>query len=145
MADQTPDVGEAVVDGAPGTDSDGQPEQPKRKKTRRGSRGGRGRKKKPVTAEVAPNGEAPEAEAVPAELPQGEAEPAAPEASPNGAPPEADSPEAPKRKKTRRGSRGGRNRRKKPAATTPEGEVGADAPATALVETDDLLDDDDSE
>jgi ribonuclease G len=144
-ADQAVDGGEAVVDGAPGTDSDGQPEQPKRKKTRRGSRGGRGRKKKPVTAEVAPNGEVPEAEAVPAELPQGEAEPAAPEASPNGAPPEGDSPEAPKRKKTRRGSRGGRNRRKKPAATTPEGEVGADAPATALVETDDLLDDDDSE
>jgi ribonuclease G len=90
-------------------------EQPKpKKKTRRGSRGGRGRKKKTTTP--VPDGATPAAEAEPVapkihvpdpELGQDDAEA---EQSENGS-------EAPK-KKTRRGSRGGRNRRRKTAAPT---------------------------
>ncbi len=87
---------------------------PPKKKTRRGSRGGRGRKK-PAAATTSTNGAAetveprrptihvPEAEAVEA-------------VSNNGDQPAAATP----RKKTRRGSRGGRNRRKKPATATAE-------------------------
>ena len=94
----------------------GSEEAPKpKKKTRRGSRGGRSRKK-PASAD-ATNGAQPVLEAkihVPAPT-LGEPEPARTE-------PEADRPsengdEAPKpKKKTRRGSRGGRNRKKKPTA-----------------------------
>ncbi len=96
-------------------------EKPK-KKTRRGSRGGRGRKKKtaaPATASANGDGAAPAAEAAPE--PEPEPEPEA--ASTNG---EAPSEEQPKKKKTRRGSRGGRGRKKKIAAPT-EGDA---APAT---------------
>jgi ribonuclease G len=91
-------------DGAPAAGDGGEPKPKKR--TRRGSRGGRGRKKKPPAVAgaddaVATNGAEPgessaeDVEAIAAEEP-----------SDNGA-------EKPK-KKTRRGSRGGRNRRKKP-------------------------------
>jgi ribonuclease G len=96
---------------------------PKKKKTRRGSRGGRRRKKKPAaaeqpTAEASANGEAsempvlihvpdPELGSTPAET-----------ASTNG--------EQPKRKKTRRGSRGGRRRKKPAAQTDTAGGQGAD-------------------
>jgi ribonuclease G len=112
---------------AAGEPSDGE-EQPKpKKKTRRGSRGGRGRKKKPAAATASANGDTPAG-----------GEPAEPE-SPEPVPvatihvPDADlgqaedavaeggetADEQPKpRKKTRRGSRGGRNRRRKPAAST---------------------------
>lgn len=86
---------------------------PPKKRTRRGSRGGRGRKK-PTTAATAETNGAGEAEAV--------VEPRRPtihvpeekEAGTNG-----DEPAAPARKRTRRGSRGGR-RHRKPAATTAE-------------------------
>jgi ribonuclease E len=99
-------------------------EEPPKKKTRRGTRGGRGRKRKtPAAADeatVAGNG-AGEPEHVPApviHLPEPDlgrepeelvAEPVEAEAAPNG-----DEPAKPK-KKTRRGTRGGRNRRKRPA------------------------------
>ena len=104
---------------------------PAKKKTRRGSRGGK-RRKKPAAATAADadgveaSAEEPEPEArsvtihVPGEdLGQAEetepAEPAEPEVAEAEA---ADGAEAlaPAKKKTRRGSRGGRNRKKKPAA-----------------------------
>ena len=96
-----------------------EPPKPK-KKTRRGSRGGRGRKKKPATAAAATDGDAPAEEPEPApvatiHVPEpdlGQTEDAVAEDA------QAGEDEQPKpRKKTRRGSRGGRNRRRKPAAS----------------------------
>jgi ribonuclease E len=93
-------------------------EQPK-KKTRRGSRGGRGRKKPAAAAAAAGNGAAPvEAKIhVPdPELGEQTADEPAAEAAADGDGEGGDGAEAPKpKKKTRRGTRGGRNRRKKPA------------------------------
>jgi ribonuclease G len=89
-------------DGA-GAKADG--EKPKRK-TRRGSRGGRGRKKKTATGAQATAVAEPEA--------GGETE-AAPETEQAEAPAE----EKPK-KKTRRGTRGGRGRKRKPVESAPE-------------------------
>jgi predicted RNA-binding protein with TRAM domain len=89
-----------------------------KKKTRRGSRGGRNRKKKPAAAAAAvENGkpdEAPQPATIHVPSPDlGQAE--------NGEPQSAADPDAPpKKKRTRRGSRGGRNRRKKPASATAE-------------------------
>ena len=104
---------------APGAEVEARP----KKRTRRGSRGGRGRKKKVVGAEtpeavgVEPPAEIAEAE--PAEIV--EAEPAEiVEAEPAGEGVEEVKP----KKKTRRGSRGGR-RRKRPV--TAEGEQPAEA------------------
>jgi ribonuclease G len=126
-----------------------------RKKTRRGSRGGRNRKKPTPTAAAAEaeleaggaSEESPEPpRAVTIHVPgddlgrEGAVEPVEAEApTPEPAPETADEPtsgeagepeagEAPKpKKKTRRGSRGGRNRKKKPAAASPNG---AEAAAT---------------
>jgi len=83
-------------------------EKPK-KKTRRGSRGGRGRKKKPAAAQAASTetAAATKTAAAPAET-KTEAE--------SG---EAAAEEKPK-KKTRRGTRGGRGRKRKPVESTPE-------------------------
>ncbi len=94
---------------------DAESEKPK-KKTRRGSRGGRGRKKK-VEAVVAETDGQPEAE--PVEL---EPEAAAAETSEDGTTPA----EQPKKKKTRRGTRGGRGRKRKPVESAPE--AGPDGP-----------------
>jgi ribonuclease G len=83
-------------------------EKPK-KKTRRGSRGGRGRKKKPAAAKEASTGTAAATEtaAVPAETKRdAESGEATTEAKP--------------KKKTRRGSRGGRGRKRKPVESAPE-------------------------
>ena len=118
-----------------------------KKKTRRGSRGGRNRKKKTATAEAAAgpeadgDGEAKESpessRAVTIHVPgdelgregaveQVEASPVEPEATNEPTTAEAEGEPAPAaKKKTRRGSRGGRNRKKKPAAAT----NGADAAA----------------
>jgi ribonuclease G len=107
-----------------------EPEKPKRKR-RRGSRGGRNRKKKaPEPVGVGPVSPA-EAESASGEpvgvglVPPAEAEPASDEpveathASPAGAEQAEEQPKP--RKKTRRGSRGGRNRRRKrPAEATAE-------------------------
>jgi ribonuclease G len=99
-----------------------------KKKTRRGSRGGRNRKKKPVATEASEEQDEetrsvtihvpgedlgkPEEAEPPAEQPAAAEEPEAVEAP-------AEGDEAPKpKKKTRRGSRGRRNRKKKPAGAT---------------------------
>ncbi|HSS80410.1 MAG TPA: ribonuclease E/G, partial [Gaiellaceae bacterium] len=101
-------------------------DQPPKKKTRRGSRGGRRRKKKPATAgqgngDAAPeqpsaeNGEGPKIHLPDPTLGR-EDEPApavAETPSPNG---EGDGEQPKPKKKTRRGSRGGRRRRKPAAA-----------------------------
>jgi ribonuclease G len=95
---------DAVAEAAPAGE-----EQPKRKRTRRGSRGGRKRKRKPAaaTAEASENGEPAEAPVL-IHVP----DPDLGSAEANG---EATEGVAPRKKRTRRGSRGGR-RRKKPAA-----------------------------
>ena len=107
--------------------------QPK-KKTRRGSRGGRGRKKpaKPIEAAAQEDGEgtapgdgtAPEPRIhVPDPTLGQEAELPAPEpvsADGESQPEDGEAPKPP-RKKTRRGSRGGRNRRKKPVSAGANG------------------------
>jgi len=110
---------------------------PPKKKTRRGSRGGRNRKKKTAVSPASANGDQPEpaveAEILPPpspapiiHLPSRELES---ESSENG-----DQPETPRKRPTRRGSRGGRNRKKKTTAvasaeaeTAPAEEV-ADSP-----------------
>jgi ribonuclease G len=89
-----------------------QAEEPKpKKKTRRGSRGGRGRKKKPATTAAAEP--QPEAEADVEAKPEPEAATEQPEA-------ETQPAEEKPKKKTRRGSRGGRGRKKKPVESSPE-------------------------
>jgi predicted RNA-binding protein with TRAM domain len=102
-------------------------DQPAKKKTRRGSRGGRRRKKKPATAAdangdaaseqpSAENGEGPKIHLPDRTLGREEA-PEAEAPSANGEGEGEGEGEQPKpKKKTRRGSRGGR-RRRKPAAT----------------------------
>jgi ribonuclease G len=91
---------EVVSEGEADTAEPAAEDRPK-KKTRRGSRGGRGRKKKPaVPVEAAEGGEEAAGTALAAEAPSEELDPAA----------------APPKKRTRRGSRGGRGR-KKPTAT----------------------------
>jgi ribonuclease G len=97
-------------------------EAPKKKRTRRGSRGGRNRKKKPAAA--AAGGEVVEAAPTPKiHLP----------AADLGAEPAADGDEvqaeAPKKKRTRRGSRGGRRRRKPAAGVSAEPAESAPVPA----------------
>jgi len=91
-------------------------EAPPKKKTRRGSRGGRNRKKKTAVSAISANGDEREPAAA-----EEETAPVAPvihlpgrelegEPSENG-----DQPAVPKKRPTRRGSRGGRNRKKKTA------------------------------
>ena len=116
---------------------------PPKKRTRRGSRGGKNRRKRPVVA-----GEAPAAEAVsddtevqPEEVSDTEVsdtdaeEPVVvgpvihvPERNLGEADTDASDPSAPPKKRTRRGSRGGKNRRKKPVG---EGAALAVAPLEA--------------
>jgi ribonuclease G len=113
-----PETGEAEAAGEEPAE-----QQPAKKKTRRGSRGGRRRKKKPATAAQA-NGDAPpeqpsagNGEGPKIHLPdptlgrEEEHEVEAPSANGEG---EGEQPKA--KKKTRRGSRGGRKRRKPAAA-----------------------------
>ncbi len=95
---------------------------PPKKRTRRGSRGGRGRKK---PAGVSANGAAVESPPAATSEPEPEPEP-----EPDGldAGELVTAPATPVRKKTRRGSRGGRGRKKPAAATNGHG----DAPAVVL-------------
>ncbi len=105
-----------------------EPAAPKKKRTRRGSRGGRNRRKKPAAAAGAPTAaaetEAPTATEEPLtpkiHLPAADlgADPALDGANGDEATAEAATP---KKKKTRRGSRGGK-RRRKPAAVSAETE-----------------------
>jgi ribonuclease E len=156
-----PEVEEIVVAQEPEAESEGEEtpevdEAPKpKKKTRRGSRGGRKRKKTPATAEAAatePGAEGASQEsaeqtrpvtihvpgedlgrggaAEPAEAPAAEPEPEAAEE-----PTTAEAGEAPKpKKKTRRGSRGGKNRKKKPATATQNGAEAAGSEAAPEAE-----------
>jgi ribonuclease G len=107
---------------APTHDGPGEP--PAKKKTRRGSRGGRGRKR-PGAVAAETNGQP---ERSPAERPVPTIHVPSAEADEESPAENGDEPAAP-RKKTRRGSRGGR-RRRKPAraisdeATTASGEAG---------------------
>jgi ribonuclease G len=114
-----------AVSGTPATSA--------KKKTRRGSRGGRGRKK-PTTIHLPPDelgkprpAEEPAATAADTEPvsdtteteTETEPEPETPEApSENGA--------EPRKKKTRRGSRGGKNRRKRPAGAAAAAEAASE-------------------
>jgi ribonuclease G len=108
VAEEEAEEVEAEADAAAEAEPAGE-EQPKRKRTRRGSRGGRKRKRKPAaaTAEASENGEPAEAPVL-IHVP----DPDLGSAEANG---EATEGVAPRKKRTRRGSRGGR-RRKKPAA-----------------------------
>jgi ribonuclease G len=140
--DETAELGDEVADEEPEPQEEAAPEVridpetgevlPPKKRTRRGSRGGRNRKKKPVVAgeaaaEEAVAGAAPDEAVVTAPAVTADEDEASAAASPgpvihlperdlgeaeseNG-----DAPTAPK-KRTRRGSRGGKNRRKKPVA-----------------------------
>ncbi len=107
---------------------------PPKKRTRRGSRGGRNRRKKPAGATAAAENGQPPAEQVPKPEPKPQAARVATIHVPSadlgtdgdgaGAP-AADGDQAPKKKRTRRGSRGGRNRRKKPAAASTDAGPGS--------------------
>ena len=129
---------EPVVAEVPEEQEEGAAEEPKpRKKSRRGTRGGRGRKRKPTgtMAAASADGGDSAAAAEPARIhlpgpelgPNGRdvesadgGEPAAtpsPETEPGEAVPAGE--DAPKKKKTRRGSRGGRGRKRKTAASSP--------------------------
>jgi ribonuclease G len=149
-ADDADDTEAAVVEGAVGEGAvvelgeDGEPIAPAKKRTRRGTRGGRNRKKRPVGAEAdaGADGSEPDSESTEAEV----SETGSPQAAPRPAGPvihlperdlgddeeetapseNGDEPAAPK-KRTRRGSRGGKNRKKKP--------LGAEG-ATATIEVD---------
>jgi predicted RNA-binding protein with TRAM domain len=103
---------------------DAEGEKPK-KKTRRGSRGGRGRKKK-VEAVAATDGQPdqPDAEAV--EPQTADPQTAEPETVAEPVDGETSTAEQPKKKKTRRGTRGGRGRKRKPVESAPE--AGPDGP-----------------
>jgi ribonuclease G len=128
-----------------------------KKKTRRGSRGGRKRKKTPAAVEAAAESEleaggasedSPEPpRAVTIHIPgedlgrEGTVEPveepaAEPEPEATEEPTTSEAEEAPKpKKKTRRGSRGGRNRKKKPATASQNGsEAAAEAEEPPRVE-----------
>jgi ribonuclease G len=137
-------IEEEADDGGAGMEAGtGEPDVPK-KKTRRGTRGGR-RRKKPVAAEASADAEVQAAEETKDEPaaatgkgaprkrqpkihvpePTNGDSPGAPEAVAADEPAEAvnGDPEATPRKKTRRGTRGGR-RRKKPAAESAEAAAG---------------------
>ncbi len=122
------EAAEAETDGA---------EAPKKKKTRRGSRGGRRRRKKPATAaagaaaaeadgqepaaEANGNDEGPRIHMPDRDLGREQPEPEAAEAPVvDGAQDDGEEPQPKPKKKTRRGSRGGRKRRK-PAAQAKAG------------------------
>jgi len=123
------EAAEPVAEGevAAGAEAEGEPPAaPPKKKTRRGSRGGRGRTKKASVAAGNGAAEPVEAEAR-IELPAAE-EPVV-EAELNGEPaPDGDAAAAPPKKKTRRGSRGGRGR-KRPATAAAKAETNGDPSA----------------
>jgi ribonuclease G len=127
----------------PGADEPVEP--PKKKRTRRGTRGGRGRKKPAAAAsadeaassDASPNGRpSPRIHVPPADLEPATAAEEAPEpvveavADENGAPETENVDGQPKRKRSRRGSRGGRKRRK-PAASGADDVVATEESDTA--------------
>ncbi len=124
---------------------------PVKRKTRRGSRGGRNRKKTPASATTDGEAASESETTVTIHLPDDDlgrkpkvekepaasAEPAAEAEEPEAETEVADGDEAPApKKKTRRGSRGGRNRKKKPAAATNGSEPESDAEPEPALEPD---------
>jgi ribonuclease G len=127
---------EPVLEEPDSTEEPPQPAAPAKKKTRRGSRGGRGRKKSATASAAATgNGAAPAPVAAKIHVPDpdlGEADAAAEEPAQDGGEPVQDGAEPAKpKKKTRRGTRGGRNRKKKTATSVvATAEPEAEAPAS---------------
>jgi ribonuclease G len=125
VSDDEPEVVEDVVVEDVAEESDGEAgATPARKKTRRGSRGGRNRKKPGATIHLPgddlgeKNAEEPAAaDAAASEAPTADEAPAEPVEAAEATDGTGDEAPAPK-KRTRRGSRGGRNRNKKPAVET---------------------------
>ena len=134
VEEQTEEPAEAEAE-VVAADESAADEQPKKKRTRRGTRGGRGRKRKPAgaAADEAASGDgarpAPIIHVPPADLGAGseqeevsevaqveeaDAEPSSESETPTDG--------LPKRKRTRRGSRGGRRRRKTPVAANGQDE-----------------------
>ncbi len=138
------EASEELETGEAETAVDGEAPVTPKKRTRRGTRGGRNRKKKPAGASAEANGaepadvdaeslepaaeaapEAPEPDQVEeagAEPPEGPSGPVIhlPDRAIGEADADGETPAVPK-KRTRRGSRGGKNRRKKPAVAGAEG------------------------
>jgi ribonuclease G len=113
---EEPEVAEPEADVGEGEEA-----APPKKKTRRGSRGGKNRKKKPASTIHLPGddlGEKKAEEPASEEAAAAPEEPAAEEAPTETAEAVDGEAPAPVKKKTRRGSRGGKNRKKKPAVTT---------------------------
>jgi ribonuclease G len=104
---------------APSADASATDEKPK-KKTRRGTRGGRNRRRKPAGATAAANGEPQAAPVATIHVPDEALGRENGEAAASETPAGTEGEQPVKKKKTRRGSRGGRNRRKKPASATTE-------------------------
>ena len=142
VADEEPPAEEPAAEAKPDAEATPDGAAPPKKRTRRGSRGGRNRRKKPAAAVAAENGEPP-ADQVPKPEPQPQRQPQRqrqPKPKADGAStatihvPSADlgtdgdntsaaeGEQPTPKKRTRRGSRGGRNRRRKPAGagTAPE-------------------------
>jgi hypothetical protein len=121
-ASAAPAVAEDEAVETPAADGDAPTEPKPKKKTRRGTRGGRGRKRKTTATAPTADGAAAEANGRPAEQPPEPAgEPATVAAEPGGNAAAGDGTAEKPKKKTRRGTRGGRKRKKKPA--TLEGEA----------------------
>ena len=138
--------GDADLEGEVGeAGSDDETTATPRKRTRRGTRGGRNRKRKPVAGTngdaAAEDGQELEGDSVDEES---SGESVADDSTPspvihlpdralgqNGDEP-ADGESQPARSSTRRGSRGGRNRRRKPAGVTAEAEAGGDESGEAV-------------
>ena len=148
-AEVTEDVAEAVAEDSAEPGADGQP---KKKRTRRGTRGGRGRKKPEaaaadgaVAADGPDNGRptGPRIHVPPPDL-EATADVEEPEGAVDATAAEIDAAEAtavesdapPKKKRSRRGSRGGR-KRKKPAADGGEVTAGSEDPETPEPQGDD--------
>lgn len=133
--EETPAEPEPAAEAAEGVEE--KEKAPAKKRTRRGTRGGRSRKKKAPAAEASTEDGAkstPTIHVPPRDLGAGPPEEEPQEAEPAAAV-AADETGAvdgqPKRKRTRRGSRGGRRRRKTPATNgqTAEGETSAEPEA----------------
>ncbi len=151
VADDEGDDGDAAEAATPELGPDGLP---KKKRTRRGSRGGRNRRKRPAVAadgtpiegaageatvssgDVEPeeNASATLVEAVPAEKAEGPViHVPGRDLDSNG---EAADGAAPARKRTRRGSRGGRNRKRPGTGAAANGATSASGEASAAAESD---------
>jgi hypothetical protein len=127
------EAAESVAEEPP-TESMEDEEPASKKRTRRGSRGGRGRKRKTamadepetpselaVTPDIQSGDEKDEPSAPVIHVPDRDLGEEGPEPSTNGADP------VPPKKRTRRGSRGGRHRKRKPAAAVAAGTPGDEA------------------